>query len=174
MSFFDRLFGRRDANEAVRPLYNAVIARGRETHWYVDGGVPDTIDGRFDMLAALMAILLIRLEAEPDEETRLQSVLLTELFVEDMDESLHQIGVGDYVVGKHIGKMMSALGGRLGAFRQAAQDRDFSAPVRRNIFHDAAPSDAVVDAVAARLERFDAALLAMPAAEFARGKLPPL
>ena len=44
MSFFDRLFGRRDQNEAVRPLYNAVIARGREPHWYVDGGVPDTID----------------------------------------------------------------------------------------------------------------------------------
>jgi cytochrome b pre-mRNA-processing protein 3 len=168
-------FGRRTRErDALQPLYDAVVARARDPFWYREGQVPDTLDGRFDMLAAMMAIVLIRLETEAGEEAKLNSVLLTELFVEDMDESLHQIGIGDYVVGKHVGKMMSALGGRLGAFRQAAQDRDFAGPVRRNVFHDGAPSEAAVEVVAGRLERFDAALLAVPAAELFEGKLPPL
>ena len=47
---------------------------------------------------------------------------LTELFVDDMDGQLRQEGVGDVVVGKHIGKLMSVLGGRLGAYRSALQD----------------------------------------------------
>jgi hypothetical protein len=46
--------------------------------------------------------------------------------------------------------------------------------VFRNIFHEAPPSDEAVDRVAAKLEGFDAALLAMPAATIAAGKLPPL
>src|SRR3546814_14845384 len=50
-------------------------------------------------------------------ETKQQSVWLTELFVDDMDGQLRQIGIGDMIVGKHIGRMMSALGGRLSAYR---------------------------------------------------------
>ncbi len=46
-------------------------------------------------------------------------MLLTEIFIDDMDATLRQIGIGDYVVGKHVGRMMSALGGRLAAFRAA-------------------------------------------------------
>lgn len=168
-------FGRRPPDrERMRPLYLALVARARDPFWYREGAVPDTLDGRFDMLAAFMAILLVRLEAEDDEVVREASALVTELFVADMDESLHQIGIGDYVVGKHVGQMMGALGGRLGAFRQAAEDRDYAGPVLRNVYHDAAPSDAGVAGVAARLERFDAALRAKPAAELIDGRLPAL
>ena len=48
------------------------------------------------------------------------SVLLTEIFIDDMDGTLRQIGIGDYVVGKHVGRMMGALGGRLTAFARRA------------------------------------------------------
>jgi cytochrome b pre-mRNA-processing protein 3 len=156
------------------PLYHAVVARARDPFWYRDAQVPDTVDGRFDMLAATMALVVIRFEAEPGEQARHDMVMLTELFIEDMDESLHQIGIGDYVVGKHVGRMMGALGGRLTAFRQAAQERDFTGAVLRNIFHESPPSPESVERVASRLERFDAALLATPAAAIAAGSLPPL
>ena len=46
-----------------------------------------------------------------------ESVYLTELFVDDMDGQLREIGIGDIVVGKHIGRLMSMMGGRLGAYR---------------------------------------------------------
>ena len=59
-----------------------------------------------------------------------------------MDATLRQIGIGDYVVGKHVGRMMGALGGRLRPFAPRARATgDFEAAVRRNIFHDAPPSD---------------------------------
>lgn len=158
--------------DRLAPLYRAIVAAGRDPYWYRDGQVPDTLDGRFDMIAAILSVVLIRFEAEPGEDARQDSVYLTELFVEDMDESLHQIGIGDYTVGKHVGRMMSALGGRIAAFRQAGQDRDFAGPVHRNIYHEAPPSADVLGQVAARLERFEAALRATSAQDLAAGKLP--
>jgi cytochrome b pre-mRNA-processing protein 3 len=101
--------------------------------------VPDTLNGRFDMLSAVMALVLLRLE-RAGEAARGPAVLLTEIFVEDMDGSLRQIGIGEYVVGKHVGRLMGALGGRLAAFR-AAEGGSLADPVRRNIFHDAPSSD---------------------------------
>jgi cytochrome b pre-mRNA-processing protein 3 len=172
-SFWGRFARRPRDRDRLLPLYEAVVARARDPFWYREGQVPDSVDGRFDMLAAFMALVLIRFEIEPGDAPRQDMVLLTETFIADMDESLHQIGIGDYVVGKHVGRMMGALGGRLTAFREAVRDRDFAGPVRRNIFHEAPPSQALVDLVAARLERFDAALLAAPYAELAAGQLPP-
>ncbi len=173
-SFWSRLARRPRDRDRLLPLYQAVVARARDPFWYRDAQVPDTVDGRFDMLAALMAMVLIRFEAEPGEQARHDMVMLTELFIEDMDESLHQIGIGDYVVGKHVGRMMGALGGRLTAFRLATQERNFAAAVLRNIFHESPPSDEMVERVAGRLERFDAALLGTSAGAIAAGSLPPL
>lgn len=171
-SFWQRLTGSARERDRLLPLYEAVVAAGRDPFWYRDAAVPDTVTGRFDVLAALMALVLLRFEREEGETARQDAVWLTETFVADMDESLHQIGIGDYVVGKHVGAMMGALGGRLGAFRQAAQDRDYAGPVRRNLHHDEPPSDVVVAAAAARLERFASALAGTSLAELVAGRLP--
>ena len=118
MGLIQRIFGgKADPSAALLPLYEQVVARARAPHWYEEGAVPDTIDGRFDMIAAVLSLVLLRLE--PEEKARRESVWLTELFVADMDGQLRQIGIGDVSVGKHMGKMMSALGGRLGAYRLA-------------------------------------------------------
>src|SRR3989344_567319 len=101
--------------EARRPLRNAVIAAARAPHWYQAGGVPDTLDGRFDMIGLVMALVLHRIDEDPVQA--LAGVLLTELFVTDMDGQMRQIGFGDMVDGKQIGRMVGALGGRLGAYR---------------------------------------------------------
>ena len=173
MSFLQRIFGRKERH-ALLPLYRAVVAAGRDAAWYREGQVPDTIDGRFDMVAALMALTLLRLEEE-GADARAPAVLLTELFVDDMDASLRQIGIGDYVVGKHVGRMMGALGGRLAAFREARREGGgFAAPVRRNIFHEAPPTEEAVEWVAGRLARFAAALAAQPLALLLAGRLPAL
>jgi len=174
LSFLQRIFGGSDRRRALEPLYRAVVAAGRDPAWYRDGQVADTIDGRFDMVAALMALILLRLEDE-GSAGREPSVLLTEAFVDDMDASLRQIGVGDYVVGKHVGRMMGALGGRLEAFR-AARDEGvgLGGVVRRNIFHEAPPAEEAVAWVAGRLERFGSALAAQPLPEMLAGRLPDL
>lgn len=171
MSLLQRIFGTPRDRVALDPLYRAIVAAARDPLWYRDGGVPDTLDGRFDMVAALTALVLLRLEAE-GEPARQDGVLLTELFIDDMDASLRQIGVGDYVVGKHVGKMMGALGGRLAALREAGEGA-LDEPVRRNIFRDAPPSEESVGYVAARLGRFRDRLGATAMADLLAGKLPP-
>jgi len=119
----------------------------------------------------VVALALLRLEAE-GEAGKGPSVLLTEIFIEDMDGTLRQIGIGDYVVGKHIGRMMSALGGRLGAFRDAGEDGPLAEAVRRNVFHDSPPADAALDFVARRLETFRRALAETPLSSLYDGKVP--
>ena len=171
MSFFRRIFGEAKQREPLQPLYAAIVAKGREPAWYRDGQVPDTLDGRFDMIAAILSLVLLRLERE-GEAKRGQTVLLTEIFIKDMDAELRQLGVGDYVVGKHVGRMMGALGGRLTALRAARADGSLDEAVARNIFHETPPSDAAVTFVADGLERFAAALDAMPAEEVLAGRLP--
>lgn len=171
MSFFQRIFGEAKQREPLQPLYRAIVAKGREPAWYRDGQVPDTLDGRFDMIAAILSLVLLRLEQE-GAETRDQTVLLTEIFIKDMDAELRQLGVGDYVVGKHVGQMMGALGGRLTALRAARAAGSLDATVARNIFHEAPPSDTALAFVAGGLADFAGALDAMPVQDVLAGRLP--
>ena len=170
MSFIDRLFGRRNANEAVRPLYNAVVAHGRQRHWYESGGVPDTIDGRFEMIAASLALVIARLELETNQNQTI--AWLIELFVTDMDSQLREIGVGDMVVGKHVGRMMSALGGRIGAYRDGLKTGVFEAALVRNLYRGAEPPAEALSHTAERLRAFYLALHAAPAESILAGTLP--
>lgn len=170
MSLLQRIFGVRRQRAGLDPLYRAAVAEARDPFWYRDGQVPDTMDGRFDMVAIVTALVLLRLEDE-GEAGRTDSVLLAELFVDDMDGELRQLGIGDHIVGKHIGRMMSALGGRLGALREAKATGDYRAVVVRNVFHEAPPSDAAVDAVAGRLQRLAARLAATSAPALREGRI---
>jgi cytochrome b pre-mRNA-processing protein 3 len=169
VTFWKRLFGGAREETGTDRLYRAVVACGRDPAWYTSGGVPDTVDGRFDMIAAVLALVLLRLETGGDA-FRKDTVLLAELFVDDMEASLRQIGIGDLVVGKHVTRMMGALGGRLGAFRQAGED--LSEPVRRNVFHESPPSEAALAFVADRLAQFRTRLEGHPLDLLAEGTLP--
>ena len=123
MSLLSRLFAKReDPREDMRPLWHRVVEISRQPDWYTTSGVADTVAGRFDMITAILSLVLIRMEQ--DEEDRISPVVLTELFVEDMDGQLREAGIGDVVVGKHIGKLMAVLGGRLGAYRSALTAAD--------------------------------------------------
>tara|TARA_R110000772_G_scaffold157849_4_gene269084 strand:+ start:1562 stop:2089 length:528 start_codon:yes stop_codon:yes gene_type:complete len=144
MSFISELFGRKNPNLVMQPLYTAVIAEGRRPDWYEQGAVPDTLDGRFDMIAAIFCAVLIRLEQT--EEAQQETAWLTELFVNDMEGQLRQIGIGDMVVGKRIGEIMGALGGRLGAYREAlASNANLDEALTRNLYRGEAPEPAALD-----------------------------
>ena len=172
MGLIQRMFGRKaDPATAMQPLYDQVVARAREPHWYEAGAVPDTMDGRFDMIAALLSLVLLRLE--PEEEARQESVWLTELFVQDMDGQLRQLGIGDVSVGKHMGKMMSALGGRLGAYRRAFNGEiTLDAAIRRNIFREKAAPDAGVAHVEKEMRAHAASLAELKTQALLSGRAP--
>ena len=168
MNWIARFFGRED--EAALPLYAAVVARARAPHWYDMGAVPDTVDGRFDMIAAILSFVLLRLER--DEEAAGTSARLTERFVDDMDGQLREIGIGDIIVGKHIGRMMSMLGGRLGAYRDGLAANDLDAALIRNVYRGDSPEAPALRHVATSLLAFRDALAAAPTAVLIEGSLP--
>lgn len=163
MSFLSKLLGTApDPREGVRPLWHRVIELAREPSFYTDCRVADTVGGRFDLITAVLCTVMVRIEAS---DMRSESALLAELFVEDMDGQLREFGVNDVVVGKHVGRLMSLLGGRLGAYRSAlvAKDRDkLVAAVGRNVgfaegADEAQSSECVADkllALSARLAGF--------------------
>ena len=171
MGLLDRLLGRKTDDRAeVRPLWHEIVRVARQRLWYTDGGgVPDTLDGRFDTITAVLSVVLLRMESDPALIPA--SARLTELFVDDMDGQLREIGIGDLVVGKHMGKLMSLLGGRLGAFREALAKPDnaaLEAAVTRNMALEQ-PDHA---AHAARLLRaLQQELAAMDAAAVLAGRL---
>lgn len=118
MSFFGRLFGTEaDPKEELRPLWLWVVNEARNPVWYRECGASDTVDGRFDMITNVLAIAMLRLEQ--NGELIAESSRLTELFVDDMEGQLRELGFGDPTLGKKMGEMMEAMGGRLGAFRTA-------------------------------------------------------
>jgi cytochrome b pre-mRNA-processing protein 3 len=135
MSFLKSLFGNKapNPNEAMRPLYLAVIAKGREPHWYEAGQVKDSLDGRFDMISSILSLVLLRMENMPDLGQ--QAAWLTEIFVDDMDAQMREAGIGDVIIAKDMGKVMGALGGRIGAFRGAFNNSaQLEDAVIRNIY----------------------------------------
>ncbi len=170
MSLLSRLL--RPFEPRLRPLYDATVAAARAPAWYL-AGVPDTREGRFDMLAGAVALILLRLEAEGGGAARQDSAELTELFVADMDGSLRQMGIGDLVVGKHVGKMMAVIASLLDAFREGAGDTAaWRAAVRRNIFRDAPPSEAQLSEVAARLGAWRDAVARTAMSDLLAGRVP--
>lgn len=171
LGLLDR-FRRRD-RDAAAPLYAAVVAKAREPHWYLDGGAPDTLDGRFDMVAAVLAMVMLRIEAEPpgDMAAAVLSTDVTERFVDDMDAQVRQIGFGDIVVGKHVGRMMGMLGGRLGAYRAAMATGDLSEPLIRNLWRGDAPAPAASTYVSTQLQRLHAGLRDVPLSALREGRL---
>jgi cytochrome b pre-mRNA-processing protein 3 len=165
-----KLFGDR-TGAAVAPLYAAIVARARAPHWYVEGAVADTVDGRFDMIAAILSLVLIRLEDDPAGAA--PSAHLAERFVADMDGQLREIGIGDIVVGKHIGRMMGMLGGRLGAYREGlAEGGDLAAALVRNLYRGQPPGDAALAHVCDEMRALHDRLAAVALDRIVAGDLP--
>lgn len=168
MKLLDRLLRPRpDPRDALRPLWAAIVTEARRPAWYTVDGVPDTVAGRFDVLTAVLALAIARMEAEPGLAG--DTALVTELFVHDMDGQLREFGVGDVVVGKHIGKLMSAMGGRLAAYRAGTTDEAaMTDAVRRNL---TLADQANPDSAGARLLALAERLGRTSAEELRRGEI---
>jgi cytochrome b pre-mRNA-processing protein 3 len=169
MSLLARLFtSRPDPREALRPLWHRTVELSREPALYREDGVADTVAGRFDMIAAILALVMLRLERDGLAQ---ENVWLTELFVADMDAQIRETGVGDVVVGKHVGKLVSVLGGRLGAFREALASADqaqWDAALTRNV---TLAEGHAASGLASRLRAFSDTLAALGSDEVLAGRM---
>lgn len=141
MSLLSRLL--KPPPPALGRLWGWIVATARRPEWYLEHRVADSIDGRFDMVALVASLVMLELERRGRNR---EIVVLTERFVDDMDGSLRESGIGDPVIGKHVGRMVGALGGRLGVYREALAagvDSDaLAGALARNVYRGAAAAAA--------------------------------
>ncbi|MBD25422.1 MAG: hypothetical protein CMG46_10525 [Candidatus Marinimicrobia bacterium] len=115
---FNHIFHRTDPiMTPVEVVYDSLIKKSRETIFYRDYGVPDTIDGRFDMII-IHAMLVFRRLRSRGEQAEIMSQNIFDLMFQDMDRSLREMGVGDLSVSKQIKKMAKAFYGRASMYEE--------------------------------------------------------
>ena len=145
--------GRRHEQAGFR-LYGAAVAAARESYLYESLGVPDTLDGRFDLVALHAFLLVHHLSSLPEPGPALAQAVFDAMF-SDMDITLREMGVGDLVVGRRVRAMWEAFHGRSNAYAAAMAAPDNAALAQAlalNVWRGAAPPDGA-DAALARLVR---------------------
>lgn len=147
------LFRRTAAENPVRTAYAAIVAAARHPRFYAEWAVPDTLDGRFDMIVLHVVLLLERLKAGDAAAAAFSQALTDELFA-DMDRSLREMGVGDLSVGKKVRRMAEVFYGRALAYGPPLREGDaiaLAGALRRNIFAgESTPEDPALLAAYAR------------------------
>ena len=170
-------FGRRGRRERgiARRLYGEVVRQARSPSFYADGGVPDTVNGRFEMVVLHAWLVIGRLAAGGDDARRIAQHLFDAMIV-DMDRSLREMGVGDLGLGRKVKAMAGAYYGRSRAYDSALAtgDADLSGALRRNVFGTVPPDRETEDAVGGMARYVRAAardLRAQPVEAIARGRV---
>jgi len=151
-------------------LFAALTDRARQPHWYVEGKIPDTLDGRFAVLVTITALTLVRLEAD-GETGNAASVHLTERFIEVMESEHRELGLGDPTLGKTVRKLVGMLARRTELWRAATAGRaDWSGTARESLFKGQADADALRHCCAA-LQALWNRLEAMPLSQLEEGQI---
>ena len=134
------IFRRKPHAAAAAAMYQRMIVQSRAPAFYRELGVPDTVDGRFDMAVLHAFLLMHRLQAERDGPALNQAIF--DAMFAHLDLTLREMGVQDLGVGRRIKIMADAFNGRSAAYRQAFEQEDRSAlreALRRNVYGEARP-----------------------------------
>jgi cytochrome b pre-mRNA-processing protein 3 len=129
-------FWRRSQSRTIGALYGAIVAQARSATFYADYGVPDTVDGRFDLLVLHLGLLLHRLDQQEGVKRQIGQDLF-DAFCRDLDANLREMGVGDFTVPKRMQGFAEAFYGRQAAYLAALSGPDprgFEKALARNIF----------------------------------------
>jgi cytochrome b pre-mRNA-processing protein 3 len=154
-------FRRKSWSDSIASLYGTIVAQARAAPFYRNYGVPDTVNGRFELVVLHTVLVLRRLESEPAPVRRLGQGLF-DRFCRDMDGSLREMGVGDLAVPAKMRKIGEAFYGRQAAYGAALGATDLAlltAALERNVF-GAEPGTALGAGRLATYVRAAAALLA--------------
>lgn len=150
------LFSRKRHERAGFALYTAAVHAARNPFYYTELHVPDTMDGRFDMIGLYTFLLIDRLHREQETGKELAQAVFDAMFL-DMDHTLRELGVGDITVGRKNKAMWEALNGRRQAYEAAVSTGDVEAlteAVGRNVWRGAPPGGAATRLARLMLEQY--------------------
>lgn len=169
---FGRWFKGNPQAAPARALYLRVVEQARQPAFYAACGVPDSVNGRFEMVALHVFLVLHRLKREHERAADLAQALFDTMFL-DMDRSLRELGAGDLGVAPRVKAMAKGLYGRIAAYETglAGADEDLAAALARNVFGTVEADAGGLAALTSYLRREAAALDRQPVTAFLAGEL---
>jgi len=168
------LFRRTPRDPSIASLYGAIVAQARVRAFYQCYGVPDSVNGRFELIV-LHAVLLVSRLAREAEPGRLIGQAVFDQFCDDMDANLREMGVGDLAVPRQMRGIGEAFYGRQRVYEEAMAEPDLAAlavALGRNVYGSggqAVPAGA--ERLAAYVRAAVGRLAAQDGAALCRGKL---
>lgn len=157
-------------------LYGVVVTQARQPAFYAELGIPDTPIGRYELVVLHLFLVLRRLQDVPGGAGELPRILV-EAFVEDMDDSLRELGTGDLAVARKVRRAAAGLYERSQVYKQALSDGGSEALTVALASHLAIESNArQLASLAGYARAASASLAAQDAAFLLEGKVtfPPL
>jgi cytochrome b pre-mRNA-processing protein 3 len=166
------LFRRNHLKDAAERAYDAVVVQARRHEFFTLCGVPDTLDGRFELICLHAFLYLHRLKTESPPASELGQLFFDTMFT-DFDRSLREMGTGDLSVGREIKKMAQAFYGRVQAYEQGLSDGEASlaAALTRNLFGTSPAEPHAAARMAAYLRRETARLRGADREELMAGRM---
>ena len=131
-----KLFRRTPRDDSIARLYGTIVAQARAPAFYQLYGVPDTVNGRLEMIMLHTVLFLRRLEGETRPIRRFGQGLF-DRFCRDMDDNMREMGVGDLAVPRRMRRIGEAFYGRQAAYRaalDASEDDRLAVVLQRNVF----------------------------------------
>jgi cytochrome b pre-mRNA-processing protein 3 len=164
------LSGHNSAREAADIAYRRVVEQARQPVFFSDYGVPDTLDGRFELICLHAFLYLHRLKIERPQASPFCQSLFDRMFA-DFDRSLREMGVGDLSIGKHVKRMARAFYGRILSYEAglAGDDSALAVALARNVFGTVFAPQCTADDMAAYVRCAVRALRSQSAADLLAG-----
>lgn len=170
---FRRFFARRQRERAAAELYLAAVNQARQPVFYARLGVPDSLEGRYDMIILHVWAVLRRLGRDGSESGHALGQAMVERMFADMDRNLREMGVTDLRVGKRVLNMAEAFYGRAGAYDKALAEgeTELRAALARNLFQTVDPTPEHLAALATYVHHQLAHLDKQGSADLLEGKV---
>ncbi len=153
--------------QGIVGLYTACVMQARQPDFYL-AGVPDTVDGRFDLIILHIYLVMNKLQGRDEDKQQ-----LFDLMFSDMDRSLREMGVGDMSIRKKMRPMISAFYGRATAYDDALAGDDvvLAEVIQRNVFGSVAANADSVQALVAYVRQAVIELTGQNADDLVAGKV---
>jgi cytochrome b pre-mRNA-processing protein 3 len=163
---------RRSIRDAAGLAYARVLEQARQPGFFADYGVPDTLDGRFELICLHAFFYLHRLKAERPRSAGLSQAFFDTMFA-DLDRALREMGTGDLSVGKHVKRMARGFYGRIRAYQQGVESGDsaLDAALERNLYGTVRGSAPRIGAMTEYVRRAVGELARQPAAQLLSGRV---
>ena len=158
--------------EAAELAYGRVVEHARQPGFFIDGGVPDTLDGRFELICLHAFLYLHRLKREQTRAASLGQRFFDTMFA-DFDRSLREMGTGDLSVGREVKRMAQAFYGRVAAYEEglAGDDSVLQPALARNLFGTVPPNQVVIGGMADYVRREAARLNGQSSEDLLAGRI---